>query len=253
MSFSLFSSDFILYFLVFCRVGMAMTLLPAFSASYITPRTRLFFAVGVSLIIGSMLSKDAPPIVNNTPIGVLIAIFGEITIGFLIGALARIISTTIHMAGMIIAMQSAMAQATLFDPTQGAQSAVFGNFLELVALVLLFSLNLHHLLLTAVAHSYDIYPIGIMPDFGEFSDAAAMIMSKSFMVAFQLSAPIVIVGLLTNLASGLLSRLMPSFQVFFVITPAQIMLSFFVFASTMSAVMMWYMRYLESSFTEFLH
>lgn len=252
MDFSLFSGDFILYFLVFCRVGMAMTLLPAFSASYITPRTRLFFAVGLSLLIGSLISKDGTVTVNNSSLGILIAIFGEITIGFLIGALARIISSTIHMAGMIIAMQSAMAQATLFDPTQGAQSAVFGNFMELLALVMLFSLNLHHLLISAVAGSYDIYPIGVMPDFSEFSDAAALLMSKSFMVAFQLSAPIVIVGLLTNLASGILSRLMPSFQVFFVITPAQIMLSFFVFASTLSAMMMWYMRYLEISFTEFL-
>lgn len=252
MSFSLFSSDFILYFLVFCRVGMAMTLMPAFSASYITPRTRLFFAVALSLIFGTMLSKEQDLVVNNSSIGILIAIFAEITIGFLIGALARIISSTIHMAGMIIAMQSAMAQATLFDPTQGAQSAVFGNFMELVAIVLLFSLNLHHLLLTAIAGSYNAYPIGVLPDFGEFSDAAALVLSKSFTVAFQLSAPIVIIGLITNLASGILSRLMPSFQVFFVITPAQIMLSFFVFASTLSAVMMWYMRYLEVSFSEFL-
>jgi flagellar biosynthetic protein FliR len=168
------------------------------------------------------------------------------------GALARIIGSTIHIAGMIIAMQSAMAQATLFDPSQGAQGAIFGNFLELLAIVLLFSLGLHHLLLSALASSYEIYPIATIPDFGEFSEAAARLMSKSFAIAFQLSAPIVIVGLLTNLASGLLSRLMPSFQVFFVITPAQIMISFFIFASTLSAVMMWYMRYLEVSFTEFL-
>jgi len=231
---------------------MAMTLLPAFSASYITPRTRLFLAVGISLIFGSMLGAN-PPEINNTPIGILIAIFGEITIGFFIGALARIIASTIHIAGMIIATQSALAQATLFDPSQGGQGAIMGNFLDILALVLLFSLNLHHLLILAVAGSYNAYPIGVMPDFGEFSDAAAMLMSKSFMVAFQLSAPIVIVGLLINLASGILSRLMPSFQVFFVITPAQLLISFFVFGTTLSAVMLWYMHYLEVSFTEFLH
>jgi flagellar biosynthetic protein FliR len=253
MSFELFNDDIILYFLVFCRVGMAMTLLPAFGASYITPRSRLFLAVAVSLIIGSIINGDEKFEVDNSPIGILIAIFSEITIGFFIGALARIIGSAIHIAGMIIATQSAMAQATLFDPSQGGQGAIFGNFLELLAIALLFSLNLHHLLLSAIAGSYEVYPIATMPDLAAFSDAAARTMSKSFAIGFQLAAPIVIVGLLVNLASGVLSRLMPSFQVFFVITPAQIMISFFIFATSLSAVMMWYMRYLEVSFTQFLH
>jgi flagellar biosynthetic protein FliR len=252
MSLDLFNDNIILYFLVFCRVGMAMTLLPGFGASYITPRGRLFLAVAISLIIASTINPDEEFDIDNSPIGILIAIFSEITIGFFIGALARIIGSAIHMAGMIIAMQSAMAQATLFDPSQGAQGAIFGNFLEIVGLVLLFSLNLHHLLIAAMAGSYDVYPIATMPDFGQFSDAAAQAMSKSFAIAFQLAAPIVIVGLLTNLASGLLSRLMPSFQVFFVITPVQIMISLFIFATTLSAVMLWYMRYLEVSFTQFV-
>jgi flagellar biosynthetic protein FliR len=232
---------------------MALMLLPAFSASYVTPRTRLFFAITLSLIIGSMVAPDVKIAdINNTPVGILVAIFSELTIGFVIGALARIVGAAINIAGMIISMQSAMAQATLFDPSQGTQGAIFGNFMEILAVVLLFALNLHHLLILAIANSYAIYPMLELPDFSAFADAAAMLMAKTFMIALQLASPIVIVGLITNLSSGLLSRLMPSFQVFFVITPAQIMISFFIFAATLSSVMMWYMRYLEASFTEFL-
>lgn len=227
-------------------------LLPGFSASYVTPRTRLFFAITLSLIIGSMVVADVEAEFNTTPVGILVAIFSELTIGFVIGALARIIGAAINIAGMIISMQSAMAQATLFDPSQGAQGAIFGNFMEIMAVVLLFALNLHHLLILAIANSYNIYPMMELPDFGGFADAAASLMAKSFMIAFQLASPIVIVGLITNLASGLLSRLMPSFQVFFVIIPAQILISFFVFGATVSAMLMWYMHYLEVSFTEFL-
>lgn len=252
MNFDLYNTEIILYFLIFCRVGMAMMLLPAFSATYITPRTRLFFAITLSLIIGTMFVPTFEGEINTTPVGILVAIFAELTIGFMIGALARIIGSALSVAGMIISMQSAMAQAVLFNPNQGAQGAIFGNFMEVMAIALLFSLNLHHLLILAVANSYNIYPLMEMPDFGSLAEAAARTMSQSFLVAFQLASPIVIVGLITNLASGLLSRLMPSFQVFFVITPAQILVSFFMFAATLSAMLMWYANYLETSFSEFL-
>lgn len=251
MNFSIFTDEIILYFLVFCRVGMAMMILPAFGTSYVTPRARLFMALTVSLMFATLLT-DQKPELSNSPVGILVAVFSELTVGFMIGSLAKIIASALHTAGMIMSMQSALAQAVLFDPGQGAQGALFGNFLEVTALALMFALNLHHLLLLAVGGTYEIYPIGAMPDFGAIADAAATTLTKSFYVAFQLSAPIVVVGLVINLASGLLARLMPAFQVFFVIMPAQIMISFFIFAATFSVVMMWYMNYLETSFTQFL-
>lgn len=252
MSFDLYNDQIILYFLVFCRVGMALMLLPAFSASYINPRTRLFFAVGLSLIIGTAVIPSFEITPPTSPIGLLLAVFAEITIGFMLGAIARIITATIHIAGMIMSMQSAMAQAVLFDPSQGSQGALFGNFMEISAIVLMFALNLHHLLILAIANSYSLYPVAEIPDFAILADAAAILMNKTFTMAFQLASPIIIVGLITNLASGLLARLMPSFQVFFVITPAQIMISFFIFTATFSSMLMWYIHYLETSFVEFL-
>ncbi len=229
-----------------------MMLIPGFSASYVTMRTRLFLSIAISLAVGSMLVPTLEVEINDTPVGMLVAIFAEVSIGFMIGGLARIIGASIHIAGMIMSMQSAMAQAVLFDPSQGSQGAIFGNFMEITGLVLLFSLNLHHLLLLAIAGSYDIYPISELPDFALIADSAAALMSNSFLMAFQLASPLIIVGLLTNLASGLLARLMPSFQVFFVITPAQIMVSFFLLGATLSSTLMWYIHYLEINFTQFL-
>lgn len=252
MNLHVFTSEVILFFLVFSRAGMVFMLLPAFGSSYVSARIRLFLAVTVSLIFATILPPEQNLPDTGSALSILVAVSNEVLIGFFMGALAKIISSALHIAGMLISMQSSLSQAMLFDPSQGAQGAIFGNFLDIMALALMFALNLHHLLIAAIAGSYEVYPLGHLPDMGQLLDSVVTTMNSSFKVGFQLAAPVVIIGLLVNLASGLLSRLMPSFQVFFVILPLQITLAIFIFTTTLSVMLMWYMGYLESSFTEFL-
>jgi len=107
-------------------------------------------------------------------------------------------------------------------------------------------------MILAITDSYMVFPpAGSLP-LGDFADAAIIAFSKSFVIGVQLAAPLIVAGLLVNLSSGLLARLMPSFQVFFVIMPVQIMTSIFIFSATLSAIMMWYMDYLHDAFSSFM-
>ena len=237
-------------FLTFCRVGTAIMILPAFNSSYVNPRVRLIIALAISVIVSPLVENF--PSAPGHPIETLYHIFSEVTVGFLIGSLARIMAAAIHVAGMIMSMQSALAQAVLFDPNQSAQGAIFGNFMQLMAVVLIFSFNLHHLMIYAIVDSYAIFPIGSPLPYNDFADSAATTLARSFLVGVQLASPLIVSGILINLSAGLLARLMPSFQVYFVLMPAQIMISIFIFMATLSASLMWYMGYLQESFTTFL-
>jgi flagellar biosynthetic protein FliR len=117
---------------------------------------------------------------------------------------------------------------------------------------LIFASNLHHLMLMAVIDSYSLFVPGAPLPVGDFSDVAARIASKSFLLAMQISAPFIVMGMLFYLGMGLLARLMPQVQIFFIAMPVQIFLGFTVMAMTLSASMMWFLGAFQNTFQSIL-
>lgn len=246
MSFQqLLTAEVFSFLFVFCRVGSCFMLLPAFGSAFVTPWARLGLAAAVSLILTPMI--EAIPAIPSEPIILLSYIVSEVAIGLMIGSIAKIIASSLHVAGTIMAMQASLAQASLFDPNQASQSTVFGTFLDMMALVLIFTLNIHHVIIMAVLDSYSVFAPASPIPVADFSELITKTVSKAFKIGFQLSIPLIIIGVLINLASGLLARLMPSFQVFFVIMPVQILVAIFIFMTTFSAGLMWYMGVFSDS------
>ena len=216
-----------------------MMLLPGFGSSYVPPRSRLVLALAFSMIVTPMIT-NIPPMPGGT-LKLVGYVLAEMLIGVMIGIIAKILGSAIHVAGMIISMQSSLAQASLFDPNQAAQSSLLGTYLDMMVMVLIFTTGIHHVMIVAMIDSYGAFPPVSPIPFGDFADLIMRTVSKSFLIGFQLAMPMIIVGTLVNLSSGLLARLMPAFQVYFVIMPAQILVALFVFMTTFSAGLMWYM------------
>ena len=238
------------YLLVFFRLGTCIMLLPGFGDHFVSPRVRLVLALSISLL--------ATPVIPGLPklpasySAALVLIFSEIFIGLMVGSIIKIIGSAIHIAGFTMSMQASLSQTTLFDPNYASQGAVIGTFMEILVLVLLFSLDLHHLLLKGIIGSYEVFPAGGEIHLDEFSEAATTAVSKAFLIGIKLSAPLIIVGLLVNLASGILARLMPSFQVYFVVQSGQILIALYIMLVTLSASIMWYMDYYSDTLSNFL-
>lgn len=238
------TSEIFHYFLVFCRVGTCFMLLPGFGDSYVSPRIRLIFA----LLLSMAIFKIAPnlPQMTGQSTTMLFYAFHEIIIGLMIGGIIKIMTSAVHVAGVVIGMQSSLGQASMFDPNQQSQGAVFGGFLQLLSLVLIFSLDFHHMMIGGIISSYDIFSPSAPLPWGDFSDLALKTLSASFYIGIQMAAPLIVTGVLINVTSGILARLMPAFQVFFVIMPLQIMCALFVFMITLSSIMLIYMNFLDS-------
>ena len=104
-------------------------------------------------------------------------------------------------------------------------------------MTLMFVTDSHHLMLRALADSYGVFHAGDIPPVGDFSDAAARLVADCFTLGVKLSAPFLVFGLVFFLALGLIQRLMPQVQVFFVTQPLQIMSGFIILAVTLSVGM----------------
>ena len=244
-------SDFMLteifaFLLIFCRVGSAIMILPGFGEAYISARVRLLFAAMFALVLTPAITPfPAPP---STIFALATMISAEILIGIFIGTITRFLISAISVAGMVIAYQSSLASALVQDiTTVGAQASSVGNLLGISVMVLIFATDMHHLMLRSLHDSYQLFAVGQFPIIADFTEHAMKTANASFLMALQLSAPHIVVGLLAYLAGGIIARLMPSLQVFFILQAPQLMLSFFLLMIAFNTLMLWYMDYFREN------
>lgn len=239
------------FMLIFCRVGAGLMVMPGFGEMYVPQRVKLVLALGISLLLTPLLAPRMPP-VPATPMGLLLLVWSEVLVGLLLGGLSRIMISAVHMAGLVISYQSSLATAMMLDLTQAGQTTSIGNFMGVLAVVLVFATGLHHLMLRAITDSYLAFAPGMVPPVEDFARAASLTMTKAFAVAMQLSAPHLAIGLIMYVIAGILARLMPTMQVFFILMPPQVMIGLFVLMTTLSAVMLWFVQAYEENLSPFV-
>lgn len=239
-------SQLFAFLMLFCRLGSAVMLFPVIGDSYVTSRARLIFALAFSLVLTPLLQDRMPPIPASA-LSTALMILAEITIGVAIGLMVRIILSAMHVAGTIISFQSSLSIASQFDMNSGGQSAVVSNFLTMMSIVIFLQVNMHHVLLNGMVVSYNIFPIGAYPDMGDMTELNSRLAASAFMMGIQLAAPHLVFGLILYLGGGLMARLMPQMQVFYVLMSPQIMAAFFLLIAVLSGMMMVHTEYAEDA------
>ena len=238
------------FLLVFARVGTMLMLLPGLGEIMISRRLRLTTALVLAAVM-LPLHRDAYQI-DLRQMGPLLLLLGEeILIGALLGMTARLTVAALQITGTIVAQQIGLGFVTAVDPTEhGQQAVLIGNFLTILALTLLFATNLHYLVIAALDDSYSLFRPGEVPLTGDMAALITRTVAGAFRIGVQLSAPFIVFGLMLNLGLGLLSRLMPQMQVFFVGMPLSIMAGLVIFLAVLAAMMGTYLDNFESVLRE---
>lgn len=234
------------YLILFARIGTMLMLLPALGEDTIPARLRLAFALVFTSVLYPLLSDVVPAMPADLG-GMVGVIFHEIAVGLIIGAIVRITVMATQVAGAIVAFQTGLSGAMAADPTQqGMQSAVFASFLSFLGITLIFATDLHHMALAAIYDSYAVFA----PDMPIISEDAMQLalrtVSGAFSVGVQMSAPFIVFGLVFNLGAGILARLMPALQVYFILMPANILAGLILFALLLVMMMGWYLSAFEN-------
>lgn len=231
--------------LVFARMGAILMLLPGFAEPGIPIRIRLSFALAFSFAIAPVVAGFLPA-QPDTLAGLAGYVAGEAVIGLMIGAAARFLLASAAVAGQVIGYQSGLAMAQAFDPAQGQTGALPATFLNLLFIVLIFTTNMHHLLLQVAAGSYTLMPAGQPPMWGDAAVWALDLFIGAFNIGIQLAAPLVLFGLVFYLGLGVLSRMMPQVQIFFVAMPMNILIGFTIFSLALGTMAMVWLERLET-------
>lgn len=237
------------FLLIFMRFGMALMLMPGIGDSFVTPQVRLLFALAMSFVLTPVLAAQLPAVpAQSLPFFSLL--ITEAFIGIFIGTVMRIMISALDTAGMVVSMQAGFANAMLFNPLTGTQGSLLGSVYSMTGVTLLFVTNMHHYMLASVVESYSLFPAsGVLPDMGQLSLAIAEIVNTAFKIGVQIALPFLIVGLIVQIGFGVLGKLMPQIQIFFLAIPAQILLSLIMLSIVLSAAFMFWIGHFEAMVT----
>jgi len=199
----------------------------------------------LSLVLYPIVTPGLPPM-PDTVWGLVAFVLHEIAIGLMIGVIARLAVSGTQVAGSIIASSSGLSVAVAADPVNGGvQGALIGTFLSMLGIALIFATDLHHVAISAIHDSYMIFRV---TDSLMFDDAARTILESvagAFVVGVQMAAPFIVFGLVFNLGMGILSRLMPQLQVFFLAMPATVAVGLILMALLLTMMTGLYLMHYE--------
>ncbi len=213
--------------LIFCRISSSFFMVPIFGEKTIPTITRL--ALAILITISVFFSVNPGVILPATTIEVSILLVCEIIFGLFIGLLCRIIISSIHTAGMSIGSSIGISAAVMFDISQGDQSSLVGNLMNMIVISLLLSMDFHILFIQCISQSYQHMPIGMLFKYDiNIVEVLIESVSMAWITALQLSAPFIISSLIMFVGAGILSRLMPQMQIFFLMLPLQMIVGFLI-------------------------
>lgn len=240
------------FMIAFTRIGTAVMIMPGIGNTFVPSNIRLYFALGFALVFFPIIQTALPAKIPATPV-LLTVMMCEFVIGMFIGLIARALMSALDTAGFIVSSQSSLANAQLFNPTFATQGSIIGTFLTLAGVLLMFATDLHHLLILGIVRSYDIFPVGKVPDVGSMSELLTHAVTGGFMVGIQITAPFLIIILLLYIAMGVMTKLMPQVQVFMIAIPVQIYIALMLLALTMSGMLLIWLDTFDKGMRFFLN
>lgn len=243
--------DIYRFFMIFARLGAALLLMPGFSGQLVSTRIRLLLGLALTLVLLPVVGTLYPPLPRHVG-GLVALIAGEVLVGLYLGILTQILMACLNIAGTFISFQVGLTNAFSFDTVAEQQSTTLTAFLSNVALVALFATDMHHLMLRAMADSYATFVPGQMLPLDDFSETLGHLMSASFGLGVQLAAPVLAFGLIFYSGLGLMSRLAPQIQVFYVAMPVQVIGGLGMMMVALPLMIIVFLRWFEAGLIPFL-
>ncbi len=204
--------DFYNWMLVFLRVSAFMLVLPFFSIANFPPTMRIALGALTALLLAPLL--PAFPMGHLSLLGLLGLMVQEVNIGLLLGFVSRMVFYTVDLAGNIISSEMGLNMASLLNPLSGQSSQAPGMIMFFLAAVVMFTLDLHHWVLVGFERTYTVLPIGGPHLNAGLFEEIVKHTARIFMVALQISAPVIAVSFVITLVFSVLSRAVPQMNVF---------------------------------------
>lgn len=233
------------FVLVLSRVAPLFVIAPLFSAKVIPARVKGIIAVAISIgltpvamqgqhIPGSVISLGALTIE-----GILTGLGFSFSIAVLFAA--------IESASAFVDVISGFSLGGVIDPMNGGEGGVFAQFYSVVGVVIFLVIGGDAWLLRGIARTFELVPLTSGPRLGSLVNGAAEVFSTVFSSALEIVAPVLLAMLITDVAFGVVSRVVPQLNVFAVGFPTKVVVALLLVSATIPFTAGWISGQLSSS------
>jgi flagellar biosynthetic protein FliR len=230
LDFAHFKLETILF--TYFRVAGLFLIAPLFSQQGMPSHLKIMLGLLIAVIVSPLVATDGFTMPESI-IDVLVLALREMVVGLLIGFVFTSLFVGVQMAGTFIGFQMGFMIVNVVDPMTSQQVSILAQFKFIMAMLIFFLLNGHHLMLQALASSYRLVPLGESIFRFAITTEVARIITGIFIIAIKLAAPVMVTLILTDVGLGVISRTVPQMNVFIVGFPLKIMLGLFFMASAL--------------------
>lgn len=199
------------FILVLARTAGIFTVTPIFGANQVPPQVRIAVAVGMAVIFVALVPSSSVLAVDILPMALLIA--KEAFVGLVIGFVVTLVFAVFQIAGDFIDVQAGFSFATMVDPVNGAHTSVAARFHQILIGLLFFATNAHHVVITGLADSFKLVPVGSMSMNPLVANGMLDIFATLFSVALRIASPVVAAVFLADVALAIMCRAVPQMNV----------------------------------------
>jgi flagellar biosynthetic protein FliR len=212
------------FLLVNFRLGGMFLVAPIFSRQSIPPMVKAGLAIMLAiLLMPAIINAGVPAVPSLADLSALV--FKEVLVGVIVGLMLKLLFYAAQTAGSVIGFQSGLAIANVVDPSTKSQVNMLGQFWVLVASMIFLAINGHHLLITSLADSFQVIPLGGAVFGAGAVDLLLRLSGIMFTLALKMAAPILLTVFLVDVALGVLARTIPQMNIFVIGIPVKITVS----------------------------
>jgi flagellar biosynthetic protein FliR len=205
-------TDYYNWLFVFLRVSAFLLVLPFFTMANFPVTLRVALGALAALLLAPLLPPFAAGRLDF--FSLLGVMFQEVSVGLLLGFLARLIFFTVELAGGVIGTEMGLNMAAVLDPVSSQSEQVPSTILSYLAALVMLTLNLHHWMLLGFERTYSVLPVGAAHLNAALFEMLVARTSDIFTVALEFSAPVMAVSFVVTLVFALLGRAVPQMNVF---------------------------------------
>jgi flagellar biosynthetic protein FliR len=219
--------NILLFFLIFSRWAGMVMLAPVFGARGVPAPVKLGLVVGLSAVLYPLVSASVPELPQSI-LPVVALIIKETVVGLAIGYIVSLITAIMQGAGELMDFQMGFIMGNTIDPIYGMQSPLTGNFIMVLATMLLLAMDGHHYMIAAMVKSYQFIPIN-PPALADGTAFYIGMTAQVFALSIQISMPVYGALFLANIGVGLLAKTVPQLNIFHVLFPVKIIFGLVIF------------------------
>jgi flagellar biosynthetic protein FliR len=233
------------FILVLARVTPLFVIAPLFSSQIIPPHVRGIIAVGIAIGLApiAMHGQHIP----TDPLTLFELVIEGMLVGLGFAFTLSVLMAAVESAGSLIDVLSGFSYGELINPMNSQQSAAITRFYSLVGTLIFLVINGDAWTLRGLDRTFKLVPLTSAPRLSSLVGGAEQVFSTVFAAALEVAAPVLVALLITDVAFGIVSRVVPQLNVFAVGFPTKVAVALLVVGASLPFTANWISNQLSLS------